>query len=320
MQVVFEKLSLVAPTDATVLILGETGTGKELIARALHNLSPRQGRPLIKVNCAALPAQLIESELFGHEKGSFTGAIEQRIGKFELAQKGTIFLDEIGELPLELQAKLLRVLQEKEIERLGGKKTLPVDVRIIAATNRNIEQEVKEGRFRSDLYYRLNVFPVRLPALRERREDIPLLAVHFAEKYARKMGKPLGSIANTSLQQLLAYNWPGNIRELEFLVERATILARNGVLEIEVPRQVAPSQSSSAQAGKVELEPLPVKSLQEAERDYIVEALKRTKGQVRGAGGAAELLQINPSTLVARIAKLGIKPREVALANAGGPI
>jgi transcriptional regulator with GAF, ATPase, and Fis domain len=304
---VFENLSLVAPTDTTVLILGETGTGKELIARALHNLSPRKGRPLIKVNCAALPANLIESELFGHEKGAFTGAIEQRIGKFELAQKGTIFLDEVGELPLELQSKLLRVLQEKEIERLGGKKTLSVDVRILAATNRKLEVEVKEGRFRADLYYRLNVFPLQLPPLRERREDIPLLAVHFAEKYARKMGKPLGNLSNASMQQMLAYNWPGNIRELEFLVERATILSRNGVLEIEVP--VAPSAVAPT---KVTLEDLRFKSLQESERDYIIEALKKTRGQVRGTGGAAELLQINPSTLVARIAKLGIKPKEVA--------
>jgi transcriptional regulator with GAF, ATPase, and Fis domain len=256
---------------------------------------------LIKVNCAALPAQLIESELFGHEKGSFTGAFEQRIGKFELANRGTIFLDEIGELPLELQAKLLRVLQEKEIERLGGRKTLSLDVRIIAATNRDLAREVANGKFRSDLYYRLHVFPVTLPPLRERKEDIALLAVHFANKYAKKLGKDIKSIANASVQQLLTYEWPGNIREMEFLIERAVILARTTTLELSpLPEQ---------KPGKISLQQFGMKSLQEAEKDHILEALRRTKGKVRGPGRAAELLRINASTLVTRMEKMGIKAR-----------
>ena len=221
---VFRQVSQVAPTDTTVLVLGESGTGKELIARAIHHQSPRRGRILVKLNCAALPAQLIESDLFGHEKGAFTGAIDRRIGKFELAQGGTIFLDEIGEMPLELQAKLLRVLQEREIERVGGKGPILVDVRVIAATNRSLETEVNEGRFRLDLYYRLSVFPLLLPALHERREDIPLLAHHFAKKFCRKMGKPFRGISEPAMHELMAYSWPGNIRELENVIEQAVIL------------------------------------------------------------------------------------------------
>ena len=221
---VFDQVTQVSGTDTSVLILGESGTGKELIARSIHNLSPRKGKLLVKVNCAALPANLIESELFGHEKGAFTGAIDKRIGKFELAHEGSIFLDEIGEMPLELQAKLLRVLQEKEIERVGGKGSIKTDVRIIAATNRNLEKEVAEGRFRLDLYYRLNVFPIALPALRERTEDIPLLAIFFARKLCKKIGKPFQGISDKAMSELLQYQWPGNIRELENVIEQAVII------------------------------------------------------------------------------------------------
>jgi transcriptional regulator with GAF, ATPase, and Fis domain len=232
MQAVFRQMGQVAPTDFTVLILGETGTGKELIARAIHENSPRRQRTLIRVNCAALPPQLVESELFGHEKGAFTGATERRIGKFELAHGSTIFLDEIGELPPELQPKLLRVLQEKEIERVGGKGPIPCDTRIIAATNRNLRQEVAAGRFRADLYYRLNVFPITLPPLRERKEDILPLATHFLEKIAKHLGRPLRGIAQASVEQMLAYPWPGNIRELEHTLERAAILSPTPVVEL----------------------------------------------------------------------------------------
>lgn len=303
---VFERVRLVAPTDTTVLIGGETGTGKELIARALHSLSPRHIRPLIKVNCAALPANLIESELFGHERGAFTGAHERRIGKFELAHGGTLFLDEIGELPLELQAKLLRVVQEREIERLGSNKSIPVDVRILAATNRNLENEVADGRFRADLFYRVNVFPISLPPLRERREDLPLLLAHFIDKLSKKLGKNIQGMAPSTLTDALAYAWPGNIRELEFQVERAVILARQGLLSLDLP--ASPVTHSS----KANWMAWPFKSLEAAERDHIIEALRQSKGQVRGRGGAAELLQINPSTLVSRMAKLDIKPKQYA--------
>ncbi|GAB3572290.1 sigma 54-interacting transcriptional regulator [Hymenobacter daeguensis] len=302
---IFNSIGQVAPTDFTVLVLGETGTGKELIARAVHNVSKRKDHPMVKVNCAALPAQLIESELFGHEKGSYTGATDQRIGKFEMAHKGTIFLDEIGELPLELQAKLLRVLQEGEIERLGGKGIIHVDVRVIAATNRNLLQEVAAGRFRSDLYYRLNVFPVLVPPLRERRDDILPLAMHFLQKISKKMGKPLTGIAQSTLQQLRQYPWPGNIREMEHVLERAAILSRTPTVELAEPLQAPPSPPAPASKEPAARLTQP---LDDAMRETILAALAQTHYRIRGAGGAAELLDIKPTTLEARMKKLKIGP------------
>ncbi len=319
---VFDQVNQVAHTDTTVLILGESGTGKELIARAIHNLSPRNGKILVKINCAALPATLIESELFGHEKGAFTGAFEKRIGKFELAQEGTIFLDEIGELPLELQAKLLRVLQEKEIERIGGKTPIKTDVRIIAATNRSLEKEVAEGRFRMDLYFRLATFPITLPALRERTGDIPLLANFFAQKSARKMGKPFRGINPQVLDELVNYAWPGNIRELENVMEQAVIL-NDGQTPLELGR---PLVSNLFMASRPTLAPenttrdpeqptiSPPKDLNDikqiqlqTEREYILAVLKRTNGRIRGSNGAAEALNLKPTTLEYRMDKLGIR-------------
>jgi formate hydrogenlyase transcriptional activator len=307
---VLDSLSQVAPTSYTVLVLGETGTGKELIAKAVHNLSPRKNHALVKVNCAALPTQLIESELFGHEKGSYTGAIDQRIGKFELAHGGTIFLDEIGELPLELQAKLLRVLQEGEIERLGGRSTISVDVRIIAATNRDLKQEVAAGRFRSDLYYRLNVFPVVVPPLRERREDIQPLALHFLQKISKRLGKPITGLAHATLQQLRLYSWPGNIRELEHVLERAAILSRTSYLELQEPLVPTEAYSPAANepAADDEQDPKAAQSLKDVMRETILTALVQARYRVRGKGGAAELLGIKPTTLEARIKKLHIGP------------
>jgi transcriptional regulator with GAF, ATPase, and Fis domain len=302
---VFKSISQVAPTDYTVLILGETGTGKELIARAVHNRSSRKGKALIKVNCAALPPQLIESELFGHEKGSFTGATEKRIGKFELAHGGTIFLDEIGELPIELQPKLLRVLQEREIERVGGKGPIPLDVRIIAATNRNLQTEITAGRFRSDLYYRLNVFPVILPPLRERTEDLMPLAMHFLQKISKKLGKSLTGISESTRQQMLNYQWPGNIRELEHLLERAAIMATSPVISLVEPLLSEPSSVPDL-AVSTKSSVHMVKPLEQAEKDNIVEALKIANFRIRGKGGAAQLLDIKPTTLEAKMARLGI--------------
>ncbi|RIV19480.1 response regulator [Fibrisoma montanum] len=304
MHVVFKRVSQVATTDSTVLILGETGTGKELIARAVHNLSNRKMRAMIKVNCAALPAQLIESELFGHERGSFTGATEKRIGKFELADGGTIFLDEIGELPLELQGKLLRVIQEKEIERLGGKGPIKVNVRIIAATNRNLEKEVSSNQFRPDLYYRLNVFPIQLPPLRERTDDLLPLSMHFLQKLSKKLGKPVTKIASSTLQKMRAYRWPGNIRELEHVLERAAIEAETTTLEIVEPLQSLFGMSTPASAPSASVEPL-----QDTLRAAILAALAQSGNRIRGEGGAAELLKIKPTTLEARMRKLGINPR-----------
>jgi len=303
MQAVFKNIGQVAPTDATVLIMGETGTGKELVARAVHNLSGRRGRAIVKINCAALPAQLIESELFGHERGSFTGATEKRIGKFELANGSTLFLDEIGELPLELQAKLLRAIQEKEIERIGGKGTIQIDVRIIAATNRNLHQEVTNGRFRSDLYYRLNVFPIVVPPLREHPDDIQPLAMHFLRRLSKKIGKPLMSIANSSLQQLLSYNWPGNIRELEHVLERAAILSQSSMLELAEPlRPILMSGQSTSWHQSIEQ----VQPIDETMRAAILAALAKSGNRIRGIGGAAELLNLKPTTLEARMKKLHI--------------
>ncbi|CAN5676144.1 hypothetical protein BH09BAC4_BH09BAC4_24280 [soil metagenome] len=303
LQTVFKNIGQVAPTDSTVLILGETGTGKELVARAIHNLSSRKGRTIVKVNCAALPAQLIESELFGHERGSFTGATEKRIGKFELANGGTLFLDEIGELPLELQAKLLRAIQEKEIERLGGKGPIQIDTRIIAATNRNLLQEVASGQFRSDLYYRLNVFPIVVPPLRERPDDIRPLAMHFLRRLGKKLGKPLTSIENASLQQLLTYSWPGNIRELEHVLERAAILSPTATLELAEPLLAIPLTGRLVMTSQSEEEVLPI---DETMRAAILAALAKSGNRIRGSGGAAELLNLKPTTLEARMKKLNI--------------
>ncbi|OWP64725.1 Fis family transcriptional regulator [Hymenobacter amundsenii] len=302
MRAVYTRLAQVAPTDTTVLITGETGTGKELVARALHHLSPRRERALIKLNCAALPAQLIESELFGHEKGAFTGAHDRRIGKFELADKGTIFLDEVGELPLDLQAKLLRVLQEKEFERIGGRRVIQSDVRVIAATNRVLEEEVAAGRFRADLYYRLNVFPIRLPALRERPEDVEPLMRHFLERFTKQMGKPVRGLRERDLRALQQYGWPGNVRELEHVVEQAVIVSQEKFLEFQgFAAGTAPAAPASPEAGG------PLKTLREQERDHILAALHRTAGRVSGPNGAALLLDINPKTLEARMKKLGIR-------------
>ncbi|NTW56154.1 MAG: sigma 54-interacting transcriptional regulator [Chlorobiaceae bacterium] len=303
---VLRRVSQVAPTDATVLVEGETGTGKELIARALHNLSSRRERMLVKVNCAALPASLIETELFGHEKGSFTGATERRAGKFELANGGTIFLDEIGELPLELQAKMLRVLQEKELERIGGKQVIPVDVRVITATNRNLEKEVADGKFREDLYFRLNAFPITLPPLRERREDIPMLVRHFVDKFSREFGKTPLPVRETDMLELQARNWKGNIRELAHSIEQAVILSEGATLDFS---SVPMPQAGFPAERRVELATLEDFDLQvrAMERGLILDALGRAGGRVSGKGGAAELLRINPKTLYSRIDKLGIR-------------
>ena len=306
LQLVERRISLVAPTDTTVLISGETGTGKELVARELHNASPRHARALIKLNCAALPAQLIESELFGHEKGAFTGAVERRIGKFELANGGSIFLDEIGELPLDLQAKLLRVLQEREFERLGGTKVLHSDARVIAATNRVLADEVAAGRFRADLYYRLNVFPIELAPLRERREDVEPLLRHFVQRLSKRLGKPVRQVRAADLVALQAYPWPGNIRELEHVLEQAIIVSQGQFLEFA---GFAAAPLTTAVLGAAVSAPgfAPLKTLKEQERDHILAALTRTGGRVSGAQGAALLLDINPKTLEARMKKLGIR-------------
>lgn len=312
---VFDLVSQVAPMDTNVLLLGESGTGKELVARAIHNLSLRKDKLLIKMNCATLPANLIESELFGHEKGAFTGAMEKRIGKFELAQGGTIFLDEIGELPIDLQAKLLRVLQEKEIERIGGNQTIQVNVRIIAATNRNLEREISAGKFRLDLYYRLNVFPILLPPLRERTEDIPLLASFFGQKMARKTGKPFLGIKPEALEEMLQYHWPGNIREMENLIEQALVL-NDGRSPLQWGRSLLreltalPSPDHSANTSSQSLDH--IRELQQAtEREYILSILRKTNGRIRGTGGAAELLKLKPTTLESRMEKLGIKKMHI---------
>ncbi|QHS62972.1 sigma-54 dependent transcriptional regulator [Chitinophaga agri] len=301
---ILQSINMVSAAPSSVLILGESGTGKELIARCIHKQSPRKNKPLVTVNCAALPSELIESELFGHERGAFTGATDKRAGKFELADGGTIFLDEIGELPIESQVKLLRVLQEKEFERVGGSKVIKVDVRVIAATNRNLDKEVAEGRFRLDLYYRLNVFPVELPPLRERKEDIPLLAQHFVDKLSEKLGRSVTTISPEAMKQLQVYDWPGNIREMEHLMERSLLMTSGSVLkQIILPRSTGEKpvlQTSSIEGNRI-------KTMEEMEIDHILHVLKACKGKVCGTGGAAEILGLPPSTLNSRIRKLGIK-------------
>ena len=290
------KVTQVAPTNATVLITGETGTGKELVARAIHSASSRKDRAFIKVNCAALAPSLIESELFGHEKGAFTGAGARKLGRFELANGGTIFLDEIGELPLELQVKLLRVIQENEFERLGGTKTIKTDVRIIAATNRNLKTEVESGNFREDLWYRLNVYPITVPPLRQRKEDIPLLVEHFVNAYAKKFGKTITSVSPRALQTFQHHSWPGNVRELANAIERAVIHAKGNVLHSIDRFEGAPE------------EPLfSAKTLEEVEREYIIRTLENTGWRIEGPHGAANILGLNPSTLRTRMVKLGIQ-------------
>ena len=290
---IVKDMQIVAPTDATVLIEGETGTGKELVARGIHELSGRSKRPFVMVNCAAIPDTLLESELFGHEKGAFTGAFAQKIGRFELAHQGTLFLDEIGEIPLELQPKLLRALQEQEFERLGGNRTTHVDVRIIAATNRNLRQMVDEGKFRGDLYYRLHVFPLAVPPLRERREDIPLLIRFFTQRYARKMNRSIEEIPAAALEALTRYNWPGNIRELQHLVERSVILSPGRVLQIAVPDAVS-------EIGAV------VRNEGPPERERILNALRLSGGVIGGADGAAARMGMRRTTLQSRMKKLGV--------------
>jgi DNA-binding NtrC family response regulator len=296
-----EQIAQVAPTDSTVLIQGETGTGKELVARAIHAASSRRERPLITINCAALPRELVESELFGHEKGAFTGAIQQRRGRFELADGGTIFLDELGELALETQAKLLRVLQEGEFERIGGARPLRVDVRVVAATNRDLQAEVGNGRFRADLFYRLNVFPISLPPLRARREEIPRLLRHFAARAARRLGRPFEGIAPEFIEQACHYAWPGNIRELANIVERAVIVSNEPLLDARdafVP---------AARQGESRVVPAGVATLEEIERAHIRRTLESTRWQIEGSDGAAHKLGLNPSTLRGRIRKLGLR-------------
>ena len=296
---VLQQVEMVAITDSNVLIRGNTGTGKEMIARAIHKLSPRADRALVKVNCPAIPDGLIESELFGHEKGAFTGALTSKIGKFELADGGTIFLDELGDLPLDAQAKLLRVLQEREFERVGSNETRKVDVRVIAATNRDLETAVRDGKFRADLYFRLNVFPIVLPSLVERKEDIPHLANYFTQKYANKLGKSIRVIRREDIEKMKNYSWPGNIRELENIIDRAVIITRGDSLNIEC-KHIA----STLDAGSNSKKPF---SLEENEREHISEVLKKTNWQIHGEKGAAKILGINPSTLRSRIVKLGIK-------------
>ncbi len=294
---VFKAIAQVAPTDATAMISGETGTGKELIARAIHSLSKRRERVLVKVNCAAIPAGLIESEMFGHEKGAFTGALSRKIGRFELADGGSIFLDEVGEIPLELQSKLLRIIQEGEFERLGSTKTHTVDVRIIAATNRDLAAAVEDREFRADLFYRLNVFPIPIPSLRDRKDDIPLLVRHFVSKYGAKMGKRIESVSQTAIESFKSYPWPGNIRELQNVIERAMILSQSTELELGdwLPRK------SPSPAGSETL------TLQEIERAHVLSVLDLTNWRVSGERGAAELLGLKPTTLEARMKKLGIR-------------
>jgi transcriptional regulator with GAF, ATPase, and Fis domain len=293
---VLEQVERVATTNSTVLVQGETGTGKELIARAIHNISPRCGRSFVKLNCAAIPMDLLESELFGHEKGAFTGAIAQKIGRFELADKGTLFLDEVGDIPAPLQPKLLRVLQEQQFERLGSTRTHQVDVRLVAATNRDLTKMAKRGEFRSDLYYRLNVFPVTLPPLRERREDIPVLVAHFVDLYSRRMSKQIEQIPAETLSALSSYAWPGNIRELQNMIERAVILANDGVLPNPLPKEEARDVTI----------PSTTTTLRDSERTLILNTLESVRWVIGGPKGAAAKLGLKRTTLLHKMQKLGI--------------
>ena len=298
LKAVLKEVEIVAPTESTVLILGETGTGKELIARAIHTISSRSSRPFVKLNCAAIPSGLLESELFGHEKGAFTGAVAQRIGRFELADGGTLFLDEVGDIPLELQSKLLRVLQEQEFERLGSTRTQRVDVRIVAATNRNLEQMVGEKQFREDLYFRLNVFPIRIPPLRERTADIPLLVRHYVEKYAQRMNKKIETIPEETLSALRRHSWPGNIRELQNLIERAVIMTPGSVLDLAIDElsHSTPTASTGSTAT----------TLEDMERERILQVLQETGAVIGGPQGAAARLGLKRTTLLSKMQRLGI--------------
>jgi formate hydrogenlyase transcriptional activator len=326
---VLELVETVAPSDSTVLLLGETGTGKELIARAIHDHSRRKDRTFVKLNCAAIPTGLLESELFGHEKGAFTGAISQKIGRLELADQGTLFLDEVGDVPLEIQPKLLRALQEREFERLGSTRTKKVDVRLVAATNRDLEGMIADREFRSDLYYRLNVFPIRIPPLRERREDIPPLARYFVQKFARQMQKQIETIPAAALKALTDWDWPGNIRELQNFIERAVILTRGKSLEVQLKELhktgINTSVGSLGTVGREEVVRIvketisdlnnggsrsAAKEYDEKQRQEIISVLRETKGRVSGAGGSAERLGLNRTTLLSRMKKLGIDPKQ----------
>ena len=309
---VLKELETVGPTESTVLIQGETGTGKELIARAIHNLGKRRENAFVKVNCAAIPTGLLESELFGHERGAFTGAIAQRIGRFELANNGTVFLDEIGEIPLELQPKLLRVLQEREFERLGSSRTMRTDARLIAATNQDLSLMVDTQKFRSDLFYRLKVFPIYVPALRERPEDIPLLVRHFAELFSRRMNKPITTIPPETMGALVRYEWPGNVRELQNVVERAVILSSRGVLLVPATDLKSPSEASTKSASHQEPARKRTREMvQSIDREQVVQALRKAEGRVGGSDGAAARLGIKRTTLIAHMKRLGINPRTV---------
>jgi formate hydrogenlyase transcriptional activator len=299
---VLKKVKQVAGVDTTVLLTGETGTGKELIARAIHALSPRKDRPLIKVNCGAIPQGVVESELFGHERGAFTGALQRRIGRFELADKGTLFMDEVGELPLDTQVKLLRVLQEQEFERLGGGRSITVDVRLVAATNRDLDIEVSDSRFRADLYYRLNVFPIRVPPLRERPEDIPPLVRHFLAHFQRKLAKSVRGVTPEGMQRLMAYPWPGNIRELQNVLERACVLARGPIIDVAA----ALGQTDRPAPDPASVVDERIVTLDEHEQRQIRRALERADGKIHGPGGAAALLGLNASTLRSRMEKHGM--------------
>jgi len=295
LQRVLEQVAIVAPTDSTVLLCGETGTGKELIARAIHNLSSRRKHSLVRINCAAIPSGLLESELFGHERGAFTGALMQKKGRFELADGGSLFLDEIGDIPLELQPKLLRAVQEQEFERLGSCHTIHVNVRMIAATHRNLPGMIREGKFREDLFYRLNVFPIAIPPLRERREDIPLLVNYFVSKLSRQMGRQITTIPQRTMEVLTNHPWRGNVRELANLIERAVILSRGEELEVRTGELIASSPENT-----------PISTFKQAERDVIVDALKAAAGRIAGKGGAAERLGLKRTTLQNKMQKLGI--------------
>lgn len=307
MRRIFRLVGQVAPSDSTVLLLGETGTGKELIARAIHQASSRSSKLMVKVNCAALPVNLVESELFGHERGSFTGATDRRLGKFELANNGTLFLDEIGEMPLALQVKLLRALQEREIERVGGSHTIKVNVRVIAATNRDLEKEMAEGRFRQDLYYRLNIFPISVPPLRDRKEDIPALAAYFIDRYARKAGRAIHSVSNEVVQQLVEYSWPGNIRELEHLIERSVLLTPADMIRaIDLPAMAPHTLGPSAK------EEVKLMTIAENERAHILAVLKVCQGRITGEKGAAKILGIPPTTLNSKMKRLHIRREHMA--------